>query len=750
LNLAQLLEELQRMPRTRANITAWKVLSARPGRYHPFPPFLPPVLRQALEKKGIDQLYSHQAEALQAAWDGKHVAVVTPAASGKTLCYNLPVLTTLLQDPEARALYLFPTKALAQDQLAELHDLVALVGSDIRTYTYDGDTPASARQAIRSAGHIVVTNPDMLHTGILPHHTKWLKLFSNLRFVVIDEMHQFRGVFGSHLANVIRRLKRICQFYGAHPRFILCSATIANPQELAQRLIEDEVVLVDQNGAPSGEKHFIFYNPPLVNRELGIRRSALLEGASWARLLLSHNIQTITFARTRLSVEVLLRYLRERTPHPEAVQGYRGGYLPLERRRIERGLREGHVRAVVSTNALELGIDIGQLEACVMVGYPGTVASTWQQAGRAGRRSGLSLAVLVASSNPLDQYIVNHPEYFFSQSPEYGLINPDNLYILMSHLKCAAFELPFAAGEQFAVPTTEEMLAFLQEEGVLHRQGDRYFWVADAFPAEGISLRSAAAENFVVVDQTGPSPRVIGEVDAFSAPMLLHEEAIYMHGGEQYQVEKLDYPNKKAYVRQVEVDYYTDASLAVEVKVLEEWRSHPAPAARGVGQVLVRALATMFKKIKLHTHENVGSGPIHLPEQELPTTAYWVSLAPEVSGQLPPAQLEAGLAGIAHLLAHVGPLFLLCDPRDLGSATHVRSPHTGLPTIYLYDAYPGGVGLAEKLYDLHEQLLEAALATLKECPCRDGCPSCVGPAAQTGQDARGTARLLLERALGRT
>ena len=749
-NLAQLLEEIERMPRTRANITAWKVLPSRPGRYAPFPPFLPPVLRHALQQRGIHHLYSHQAAALEAAREGHHVAVVTPAASGKTLCYNLPVLSTLLEDPEARALYLFPTKALAQDQLAELHELVRLMGRDIRTYTYDGDTPASARQAIRTAGHIVVTNPDMLHTGILPHHTKWLKLFSNLRFVVIDEMHHFRGVLGSHVANVIRRLKRICEFYGARPRFILCSATIANPEELARRLIEEDVVLVDDNGAPAGEKHFIFYNPPLVNRELGIRRSSLLEGVSWARMLLQHDIQTITFARTRLAVEVLVRYLREHAPAPDAVQGYRGGYLPLERRRIERGLREGRVRAVVSTNALELGIDIGQLEACVMVGYPGTVASTWQQAGRAGRRAGLSLAVLVASSNPLDQYIVNHPEYFFSQSPEHGLINPDNLYILMSHLKCAAFELPFVAGEQFGVPTTEEMLAFLQEEGVLHRQGDRYYWVADAFPAEGISLRSAAAENFVVVDQTGPSPRVIGEVDAFSAPMLLHEEAIYMHGGEQYQVEKLDYPNKKAYVRRVEVDYYTDASLAVEVKILEEWRSRPAPAGAGVGQVLVRALATMFKKIKLHTHENVGSGPIHLPEQELPTTAYWVSLAPEITSDLPPPRLEAGLAGIAHLLSHVAPLFLLCDRRDLGSATHVRSPHTNLPTIYLYDAYPGGVGLAEKLYDLHEQLLGAALVALKECPCRDGCPSCVGPAAQTGQDVRATARLLLERALGGT
>ncbi len=751
MNLAQLLEEIGRMPRTAANITTWQVLPANPPKYRPFPDFLPAQLTRVLRARGIEYLYSHQAQALEATRE-HHVAVVTPAASGKTMCYNLPVLSSILQQPETRALYLFPTKALAQDQLAELHQLITSLGTEIKTYTYDGDTPPSARQAIRSAGHIVVTNPDMLHTGILPHHTKWLKLFSNLRYVVIDEMHQFRGVFGSHLANVIRRLKRICRFYGSQPTFILCSATIANPKELAERLIEEPVVLIDDNGAPRGEKHFIFYNPPLVNRELGIRRSSLLEGVAWARLLLEHDIQAITFARSRLAVEVLLRYLRERTRRAQSVHGYRGGYLPSERRRIEKGLRDGTIRAVVSTNALELGIDIGQLEACVMVGYPGTVASTWQQAGRAGRRAGLSLAVLVASSNPLDQYVVNHPEYFFQQPPEHGLINPNNLYLLMNHLKCAAFELPFDGQERFGVPTTGEMLAFFQQEGVLHRHGDRYFWVADAFPAEGISLRSAAAENFVVIDQTPPQeggrgPHVIGEVDAFSAPMLIHEEAIYMHGGEQYQVEKLDFENKKAYVRRVEVDYYTDANLAVEIKVLEEWQQEPGPAARGLGQVLVRALATMFKKIKLHTHENVGSGPIHLPEQQLPTTAYWVSLDAGACADISLPLLESGLAGMAHLLAHVGPLFLLCDPRDLGSAVQARCPHTGKPTVFLYDSYAGGVGLAEKLYDLHASLLAAALDTLSSCPCREGCPSCVGPAAEVGREAKATARLLLERAL---
>ncbi|MCL6450928.1 MAG: DEAD/DEAH box helicase [Acetobacteraceae bacterium] len=675
-------------------------------------------------------MYSHQARAIDLVLKGHNVVAVTPTASGKTLCYNLPVLQAVLDDPAARAIYLFPTKALSQDQLAELHGLIDVLGADIKTHTYDGDTPAAARRAIRAAGHIVITNPDMLHTGILPHHTKWMKLFENLRYVVIDELHHYRGVFGSHLANLIRRLKRVCRFYGSNPRFILCSATIANPGELAEGLIGEKVEVVAESGAPRGEKHFIFYNPPVLNARLGIRRSCLLDAKALAAMFLRQGIQTIVFGRTRLAVEVLLSYLREACgaggpgAGPECVRGYRGGYLPLQRREIERGLKSGEVRGVVSTNALELGIDIGQLDACVMAGYPGTVASTWQQAGRAGRRSGTSVAILVASSSPLDQYIINHPDYFFGLSPEHGLINPNNRYILLSHLKCAAFELPFEEGELFGVATTDEALRYLEEQGVLRRTQGRFYWASESFPAEDVSLRSASTDNFVVIDCTRPEPRVIGEVDRFSAPMLIHEEAIYLHEGEQYQVERLDYEEKKAYVRRVDVDYYTDASLAVNLKVLTQADRAPVPGGeRFRGEVQVNALATIFKKIRFHTHENVGWGRIHLPEQEMHTTAYWLALGPEAD-RIHPSELQSALAGLANLMVNVAPILLMCDPRDIRAVSHTRCPFTGRPTVYVYDACPGGVGLSERLFELHPDVLQMARDLVRDCPCPDGCPSC--------------------------
>ncbi len=733
MNLVQILDDFRQNPKIQSRLTAWRVLPAREGNYADLPGDLDPRLRKALTARGIHRLYSHQAEAYRRVQEGEHVIVVTPTASGKTLCYNLPVLQHTLQEESCRAIYLFPTKALSQDQVAELNHLIDLTGADIKTYTYDGDTPTDARKAIRAAGHIVVTNPDMLHTGILPHHTKWMKLFENLRFVVIDEIHQYRGVFGSHVANVIRRLKRICRFYGSNPQFLACSATIANPGELAAKLTGEKVRVVDNNGAPRGEKHFLFYNPPVVNHRLGIRRSCILESKDLAAIFLRQGIQTITFTRSRLMVEVLLTYLRKavgalsripKTPSATVIYGYRGGYLPRERRRIEKGLRTGEITGVVSTNALELGIDIGSLQVAVLCGYPGTVSSTWQQAGRAGRRAGVSAAILVAGSSPLDQYVVTHPEYFFGGSPEHGLVNPDNLYILVSHLKCAAFELPFQEGEEFGVDATSEILEFLEEEGVLHRAGNRWYWMSESFPAEEISLRSASAENFVVIDTTNGS-RVIGEVDRPSAPMLVHEEAIYIHGGQQYQVERLDYEEKKAYVRQVDVNYYTDANLAVQIAVLEVDESQEtAGAVKNRGEVSVTAVATMFKKIKLYTHETIGSGRIHLPEEQMHTTAYWLTVPGSITTNWKPDDLQAALVGLATLLENIAPLYLMCDTRDIRAVPQVRSPFTGLPTVYIYDSYPGGIGLSEKVYSLHEQLLSAALEVLENCPCREGCPSC--------------------------
>src|SRR5690606_39170629 len=527
--------------------------------YAPLPERLHPELLKALHAKGMDQLYSHQAAAFSAAQSGEHVVTVTPTASGKTLCYNLPVLQEIVSHPESRALYMFPTKALAQDQVAELQQFADLMDCELKTHTYDGDTAPSIRTAIRNAGHIVVTNPDMLHSAILPHHTKWVKLFENIKYIVIDEVHAYRGVFGSHVANVLRRLLRICQFYGSNPQFLCASATIDNPGEHASRLIGKPVHVVDNNGAPAGEKHFIFYNPPVVNAQLGIRRSSVIKTKKLASSLIKQGLQTIVFARSRVRVELLLTYLQALTEHKvndRTIRGYRGGYLPKLRREIEHGLRSGEIKAVVSTNALELGIDIGQLQACVLNGYPGTIASTWQQSGRAGRRNEISVTFLVASSSPLDQYMIQNPDYFFNRPPEQALIDPDNLLILIDHVKCAAYELPFKQGEQFGGERLEDMMEFLTEEKVLHHVGDTWYWMEQSFPAHNISLRTAAGENFIIIDISNRN-KVIGEVDRFSAPTLIHEEAIYIHEGVQYQVEMLDYEEKKAYVREVDVDYYT-------------------------------------------------------------------------------------------------------------------------------------------------------------------------------------------------
>ncbi|MCU0226694.1 MAG: DEAD/DEAH box helicase, partial [Bryobacterales bacterium] len=513
------------------------------GAFADLPDALPPAVKQALQRRGIARLYAHQAEAYGHVSAGKHVVVVTPTASGKTLCYNLPVLQAMTADKGARALYLFPTKALAEDQLHELHSLVEDSGSDLKVFTYDGDTPQDARRAIRERANIVLTNPDMLHTGVLPHHTRWAKLFQNLRYVVIDELHAYRGVYGSHFANVLRRLDRICRFYGSRPQFICCSATIANPEELASTLTGEEFEAVVENGAPRGDKYFVFYNPPVVNQQLGIRRGYLAESRKLALDLIQRNLQTLVFANSRLATEVLTKYLKDahdRGPLPnQAIRGYRGGYLPKERRAIEKALRDGEIRAVVSTNALELGIDIGSLDAVLLAGYPGTIASTWQRAGRAGRRNSASLSVLVASSAPMDQFIIEHPEYFFGRSPERAAVNPNNLEILLSHLKCAVFELPVKPGERFGGQDAATLCQFLQEFGFVHPSGDSWHWIADSYPADTVSLRAVTSDNFVVIDVTGHA-KVIAEVDFPSALTTLHEKAIYLHEARQYQVERFD------------------------------------------------------------------------------------------------------------------------------------------------------------------------------------------------------------------
>ncbi len=731
-------------------LAAHRVLEPLPPRHAPWPDGLDPRLVAALHSRGVEALYTHQAAALQAIRAGRNTCVVTPTASGKTLCYNLPVLDAVARDPAARALYLFPTKALAADQLVELRALAEAAELDLRTSTYDGDTPASVRSVVRSAGQVVISNPDMLHAAILPHHTKWFKLFENLQFVVIDELHTYRGLFGSHLANVIRRLRRICRHYGSDPVFICASATIANPGELAERLIEAPVELIDDNGAPRGRRHVLIVNPPIVNAPLGIRASSLLTAQRIGERLIRDGVQTILFARSRTSVEVLTTYLREALPsppgHQSPIRGYRGGYLPNERRDIERGLRDGRVRGVVATNALELGIDIGGLDAAISVGYPGTIASTWQQMGRAGRRSGTSLSIMVASSAPIDQFLASHPDYFFDRSPEHGLVNPDNLHLLLDHLKASAFELPIPSAEQFGLPETATLLEVLEEDGFLRRAGDdRYYWSQENFPASSFSLRSAAQENVVIVDTTGDHARVIGEVDIFAAPMLVHEQAIYIHEGAQFHVDRLDWAERKAYVTAVDVDYYTDADLGVTLKVLDVFdETDPAAGAvRQRGEVMVAWHATLFKKIKFHTHENVGWGPINLPEQQMHTAATWLVIPDEAAAKFDRDTLDGALIGLARLARNTAPLLLMCDVRDLGVLAQAQAPFTGRPTLYLYDAVPGGVGLSERLFSLAHELVSACRDLVVGCPCVDGCPSCVGPSTEVGARGKAAAGELL-------
>jgi DEAD/DEAH box helicase domain-containing protein len=726
--------------RENSPITGLRRLPAREAQCVPIPEEVAPALGAVLRGRGIAQLYTHQADAFAAVRAGRNVVIVTPTASGKTLCYNLPVLQHLIENPHGRALYLFPTKALAEDQLHEFHSLVEAMGSEIRAFTYDGDTPQDARRAIRERANVVLTNPDMLHSGILPHHTRWAKLFENLRYVVLDELHTYRGVFGSHVANVIRRLRRIAAFYGSKPQFLCCSATIANPGELARALVEEPVEVLDRNGAPSGEKYVVFYNPPVVNRQLGIRRSYIHETRNIARGFVERGQQTLVFANNRLATEVLVTYLKdacEKGPAPATqVRGYRGGYLPKERRAIERGLREGEIRAVVATNALELGIDIGSLDVVVMAGYPGSIASTWQRAGRAGRRQGLSAAVLVASSAPLDQYIIEHPDYFFGRSPEHGYINPDNPEILINHLKCAAFELPLRDDELFGPHPTAELCRFLEEVGVLHHAGDAWHWTSESYPADAVSLRAVTSDNFVVIDATG-EPKVIGEVDFPSALTTLHEKAIYLHEGRQYHVDRFDYQERKAYVRSVDCDYFTDAIDYTQVKITdtlatEGFRSH--------GEVRINRQIVGFKKIKFYTLENVGAGKLEMPEQEMHTTAWWLTFPPELLARLTeysPTEKQAGLVGLGNVLRTVAAVLLMCDPRDLGVAV------TEERNLYLYDNYPGGIGQSEPLYRLYGPLLDRAQELLDACACESGCPSCVGPVGEVGERGKEAAKRYL-------
>ena len=740
-------------------ITGQFTIPGRPANLRPLPFELPEGLAAALRARGIDSLYSHQAQAWEVARAGRHMVVATPTASGKSLCYTLPVVAAAIERG-AKALYLFPTKALAQDQVAELLELNAAGNLGLRAATFDGDTPGDARQAIRLNGDIVVSNPDMLHQAILPHHTKWAQFFENLRYVVIDEVHAYRGVFGSHVANLIRRLKRVCAFYGAKPQFILCSATIGNAAGHARALIEDEVEAILESGAPSGEKHVLLWNPPVVNPDLGIRASARSQANRIARLAIKSRLKTLVFCQSRLMVEVLTRYLKEVFDHdprkPRRIRAYRGGYLPTERREVEREMRAGRIDGIVSTSALELGVDIGSLDVVVLNGYPGTIAQTWQRFGRAGRRQQPSIGVLVASSQPLDQYVVRHPEFFANATPEQARIEADQPLILMDHIRCAAFELPFVEGDAFGPVDPGPWLEVLAESGVLHHEGTRWEWIADSYPAQAVNLRAVADGNFVVVDRTDGRQAIIAEVDYSAAALTLYEGAIHMVQSEPFQVERLDWEGRKAYVQRTQADYYTDAIDYTKLKVLDE--ADGAAAGRGSthhGEVHVLRRVSGYKKIRFHTHENIGYGPVNLPDQDLHTTAVW--------WQLPQAVLDAafdsrqlaldGFLAAAYALHVVALVAVMAEGRDLQKAVgsgdgawfatadqagrgQLRSGEDGnivsgergfTPTLFLYDNYPGGVGLSLPLFERQQALLQGAMDLIGDCACLGGCPACVGP-----------------------
>ncbi|MCB1174811.1 MAG: DEAD/DEAH box helicase [Leptospiraceae bacterium] len=732
MNIAQTKEFILTHPDFRECISSQTVLDALPAMHADFPADMPQRLVEALQAGGIRQLYTHQYTAWETAQKGRDLVVVTPTASGKSLTYLLPIFKRKLENPHSRALLLFPTKALSQDQQASINLFNDRLKADAKIYTYDGDTPGTVRRKIMAAGDFVVTNPDMLHAGILPHHTNWIKLFENLDYVVIDELHTYRGVFGSHVANVIRRLLRICEFYGSRPQFLCCSATIGNPAEHASALTSRDCRLIDENGAPRGSRHILFYNPPVVNKALGVRVSAIKEAARLGALLIQNQISVIFFCRSRVRVELLFSYLRERCPlQKDRIRAYRGGYLPGERRKIEAELREGQILAVVSTNALELGVDIGMLDASVTVGYPGSISSLLQQFGRAGRRQSDALSILMATSDATDQYLAHHPEYFLHRNPEQAVLNTDNLLIVGDHIKCAAFELPFRADEQFGSFTaTGEMLQYLTENGVLYHAEDRYHWMSDVYPANQLHLRQGSRENVVIIDITEKGrEQTIGELDIFAVPTELHTDAIYIHQGQQYYVEELLWEDLQARVRRINVDYFTDAQDKVEVSILsDEERGHRGGFGLYQGELMLRTRAVMFKKLKLHTHENLGWGDIHLPELEMHSEGAWILLPTEhpLNQRFSAAEVGGMLAGAAQLLGRVAPLVILCDPRDIRARSEVKSASFHAPVIYFYDAVPGGIGLSYKLLQNLPVIAGVALSRLQECSCEAGCPACVG------------------------
>lgn len=642
MSLKSLLSRWRSDPTISENIVAWQTQPPKAATFFDFPDYLHPEIIEVLEAKGIRQLYTHQYDSLTATMEGNNIAVATDTASGKSYCYLLPILNELLNNPESKALLLYPTKALTQDQFIQINSLCAQIQAfkRINVHIYDGDTPTNERQFIRNNGNLILTNPDMLHTGILPHHTAWYQFFSSLKYVVIDEMHTYRGVFGSHFANLIRRLKRITHFYNAYPHFILTSATIANPGELAEKLIEEEVTLIDRDGAPQGQRHFMIYNPPMIDQKLGIRKSSLTEGTKIASEVIQNGIQTIIFGRTRRIIELILTYLRNTQTDfdPSEIRGYRSGYLQTDRREIEEGLRSGKVRAVAATSALELGIDIGDLEAAILIGYPGSISASRQQAGRAGRKSNVSLAILITAANAMDQYLAMHPEYFFERSPEQALIESNNLLILMQHIRSAAFELPFKSGQCFGKLSGDllsQFLILLTQAKELHQQGDTFYWTADKYPAADISLRSASPDMILLQVGTPNGKQSIGQVDRASSYWMVHPEAIYIHEGQAYQVDQLDLEKSKAILHPAEMDYFTEPHQEISIVAYQTlYQTNSIGCVKYYGSLQIQSQVVAYRKLRWFTREHIGGGQVDMPPCQLDTVGYWLSINETVVNEL--------------------------------------------------------------------------------------------------------------------
>ena len=726
------LAHLRSLPDYEGQIVHLEQIPPRVARYGALTHPLPSALQQALERRGVRHFYSHQAQAINAARAGRSVMVATGTASGKTLCYNVPVLEAILRDPLSRALYLFPTKALAQDQLRALNELAAPLET-IHPATYDGDTSQNARARIRRMAQIILSNPDMLNVGILPNHPAWAPFFRHLKYVVLDEAHTYRGILGSHIACLLRRLRRVCELYGAQPQFILCSATVANPDEHASRLTGQEVIVVDEDGAPQGPRQFAFWDPPVVDRKLGLRRSVNSEATAILAEMVKQGLRNITFARTRKVAELILLYAQQalRPQWPELVgrvSAYRSGYLPEERREIERRLFSGELLGVAATNALELGIDVGQLDATVLVGYPGTIASTRQQAGRAGRGKREALSILIGEDNPLDQFFMHHPQELFGRSPEHALIDPGNPYILKAHLPCAALEWPLTAkDEPLFGPGYREVLDTLEKQGVLTHRGERWMLAADDYPAQRVNLRSASGERYLLLDET-QNYRTLEEVEADTAFIRIYPGAIYLHQAEAYLITRLDLVGRIAYARPVEVSYYTQPREINEVHIIRSTQARSLPSTDlFFGLVRVTQQVIGYRRKQHFTEAVLTDEPLDLPSSTFETQALWFEVPAELQTRALHQGLdfEGGLHAIEHACIGILPLFAMCDRNDIGGLSTVSHADTGRPQVFIYDGYPGGVGIVKKGFELIEPLWQRTLNVLRECPCEAGCPSCI-------------------------